>query len=553
MRDSSVRDDGGERGDIGGEPRGFIEAAAHAGEQVFAPRRRADGLIVAEELAVVAIGRGERRDLKRGVGVGREGAGAIVAGEGGHVFVQRAAGDEAIDAVVDAIGLALFDDLGEGEADVAGGDGPIEGGDVRGAVRVSVVDAERAAAGQLVDDGLAAVADAADDIGAEARGDAGGVGIGGGRFRHIAPSCGMRLHFAARRIAHRTQEPSMPRLTAADELFVHQIPEPLPNVVTDHDHWRESYFFILHPREQAGDVVILTMAHYPKREVMDSLQLGQIDGNWVFGRYDRPYGDDPHTTKVGPVTSISSSRTRRCGCGPSEGRRSGGPDVHGADGGARAAAGDDEARVDEIIWDQSHMIQSGTYSGTYTHNGVTRTVDNWWGQRDHSWGIRDHARCPLWMWLAIQLPDGMLGVWHWEYANGARVYTDGCFAPADGSEPIPVVDFRHELHWTDADGKPADYGKDGAGDGRAGGARRVHARGRAAHRHRCGGHAVRAVRGARRGAAPDVGAHGRRAVGDGDLRGDGGASPSVLPDRAGREPAAGLSAEDKRRWHRSRR
>ncbi len=34
----------------------------------------------------------------------------------------------------------------------------------------------------------------------------------------------------------------MPRLTALDELFVHQIPEPLPNVQTFSDHWRESLF-----------------------------------------------------------------------------------------------------------------------------------------------------------------------------------------------------------------------------------------------------------------------------------------------------------------------
>jgi hypothetical protein len=65
------------------------------------------------------------------------------------------------------------------------------------------------------------------------------------------------------------------------------------------------------------------------------------------------------------------------------------------------------------------------------------------------------------MWLAIQLPEGMAALWHWEYPNGARVYTDGCFAPADGSEPTPVIDVRHDLTWLDASGTPVSYGKDG--------------------------------------------------------------------------------------------
>jgi hypothetical protein len=255
----------------------------------------------------------------------------------------------------------------------------------------------------------------------------------------------------------------VPRLTAADELFVHQIPEPLPNVVTHHDHWRESYFFVLHQRGGPGDVLILAMAHFPRREEMDALQLGRIDGQRIFARHVRPYDGDPHTTTVGPVSVkiVEPYKTVKLS----------------ADG-SLAPVGVDltfRARTQayglrrgtmraghEIIWDQSHMLQSGTYSGSFSYDGKTYAVDDWWGQRDHSWGIRDHGRCPLWIWLAIQLPDGMFGVWHWEYANGARVYTDGCFAPADGSAPIPVIDFRHELQWIGADGKPAAYGTDGS-------------------------------------------------------------------------------------------
>lgn len=254
-------------------------------------------------------------------------------------------------------------------------------------------------------------------------------------------------------------------LTPADEGFIHQIPEPLPHVVTHHDHWRESYFFVAHATDGTGDVLIFPMAHYPAREVMDALQLGRIDGGFVYAHHERDYDGDPHTTSVGPVTvdvvepyreihirvddgpSVPfscditfSARTRECGL-----RR------------GTMKAGH------EIIWDQSHMIQSGTYSGSYARDGETRSVDGWWGQRDHSWGIRDHGRCPMWMWLAIQLPDGMLGVWNWEYPNGAPVYLDGCFAPADDGEVTGVVHLHHELDWTDADGKPTSYGRDGEG------------------------------------------------------------------------------------------
>jgi hypothetical protein len=257
----------------------------------------------------------------------------------------------------------------------------------------------------------------------------------------------------------------MPHLTAADEQLIHQIPEPLPNVVTWHEHWRESYFFVMHHPDEPGDVVILTMATYPARQELDCFQMGRIDNQQIFALHARPYGDDPHTTVVGPVEIDIAEPYRKVHL------RVDGTHTNVAVGldltfTARTAAhglrrGTMKWRH-ETVWDQSHMIQSGRYDGTYTMAGTTYEVDGWWGQRDHSWGIRDHRRCPLWMWLAIQLPDGMLAVWNWEYADGARVYTDGCWAPADGSDPVPVVGFDHDLHWTDGDGREVSYGRDGA-------------------------------------------------------------------------------------------
>jgi len=193
-------------------------------------------------------------------------------------------------------------------------------------------------------------------------------------------------------------------------MLVHQIPEPLPNVAVHHEHWRESYFFVCHPRSGSdGDVVILTMATYPARSTMDSFQMGRISGVNVFALHDRPYGDDPHAPAVGPVTVeiVEPYRTVRLRVDPEETPL--GLDLTFT---ARTAAHGLRRGTmkhgHEIIWDQSHMIQAGSYSGWYSQDGTTYEVDEWWGQRDHSWGIRDHARCPMWMWLALQVPDGML-------------------------------------------------------------------------------------------------------------------------------------------------
>src|SRR3954453_1489089 len=255
----------------------------------------------------------------------------------------------------------------------------------------------------------------------------------------------------------------MTRPTAMDELFVHQTPDLLPRVATHHPHWRESYFFDLHRPDAAGDVGFLTMASFPAAQMLDSLQMGKVAGTPVLGRVERAYGDDPHTTSI-PGAGIEVGKRWeevRLHTDPEQGAAIG-LDVtfrartkpYGLRRGTMRAGSD-------VVWDQSHILQSGIYTGTYTFDGATYEVDGWVGQRDHSWGVRNHGRCPLWMWFQIQLDDGFLGVWHWEYANGAPVYTDGCWAGTDGSDPVPVIRFEHDVEWVGADGRPATYGEHG--------------------------------------------------------------------------------------------
>lgn len=256
----------------------------------------------------------------------------------------------------------------------------------------------------------------------------------------------------------------MARFDAADERFGHQLPLPFRDVSLHHHHWRESLFFVAHSPEDPDDVAILTLAHFPARAEMDSLQLGRWGGKAVAARHVRPVSGDFDDWRVGPVSiqvleprrvvrirvdesvesPVSLDLTFTARTEPYQFRR------------GTMLAGH------EVVWDQTHMIQSGWWEGTVTRDGSTREVRRWWGQRDHSWGVRVHQRCPMWMWIAIQLPEGMIGAWCWELPNGARIYTDGCFAPSDFSEPVPIVDFRHDLHWRDGLGRDTSYERHGS-------------------------------------------------------------------------------------------
>ncbi|MCW2607499.1 MAG: hypothetical protein JWO60_2192 [Frankiales bacterium] len=237
--------------------------------------------------------------------------------------------------------------------------------------------------------------------------------------------------------------------TAADEEFGHQLPELRPVVASPGPHWRESFFFEAHDPSGTGDAVFVTLASRPGAGRMDSLQMGRVGGAQVLGYLDRALGDDPLTTAV-PGARVEVVRPYE------EIRVWADPDLSplGVDLVWRARTQPYALRrgtlraADGLVWDQSHVLQSGTWSGTYTAGGTTRSADGWLGQRDHSWGVRDHGRCPLWLWFQVQLDDGFLGVWHWELADGAPVYTDGCWAPTGGGDPVPVVGFAHDVAWT---------------------------------------------------------------------------------------------------------
>ena len=254
----------------------------------------------------------------------------------------------------------------------------------------------------------------------------------------------------------------MARPSAMDERFVHQIPQLLTDVATRHAHWRESYFFEIHRPDARGDVVFLTMARYPARGLMDSLQMGRVDGEQLLGALGRPLGDDPHTTALPGVTIevVEPFEELRLWADPEAARSaSTSPSAPGrwptGCAGGRCGRG---------------TTSSGT-SATSSSRAPTPGPTPWagcrarwtagWGNETTPGASATMPRCPLWLWFQIQFEDGFLGVWHWELANGARVYTDGCWAGTDRSDPVPIVDFSHDMRWLGPGGAAAAFGEHG--------------------------------------------------------------------------------------------
>jgi hypothetical protein len=225
---------------------------------------------------------------------------------------------------------------------------------------------------------------------------------------------------------------------------------------------RESHFFVAHPPDRIGDALVLTAAHQPSRRLLDSYTMATIGGRESFHRQSAPAPAAGDGLTIGTARIGVDEPYRRLSL------RCGSPAPVEAELTFTARTRPYLLREGHLrtggrtVWRQRQMIQSGWFDGWYRFEGRRHRIERWWGQRDHSWGVRDHLRVPCWIWLAAQLPDGMLGFWCFEQADGSRAYTDGAWIPAGDHPPVPVVAVTHDLAWLSGLGTPAGYGETGS-------------------------------------------------------------------------------------------
>ena len=328
----------------------------------------------------------------------------------------------------------------------------------------------------------------------------------------------------------------MPQLSDFDEHFVHQIPEPLGVVGIEHPHWRESYFFVTHGARAESDVVVVAMATYPPRGMLDALVLGRVGGELVFRHYQRPAGRRPPHLHRGPGVGRDRgalpARPRRRRRRRRIRRR---PDLRGPHRGLRLATGSAARRRGRpAVGPEPHDPVGHLPRHLPQRDGGRRPSTAGWASETTPGGCATTAVSRCGHGSPSNCPTGCSGSGTGSSPTGRTSSPTGAgHRPAAGTRsrccgfrPRPALDRRA--------GAPVDYGPDGAAVERAG----RHGVVRAGGRH--DGHGarrrtmVRALSSVlRRGPAPDGGGDRRRPPGHGRLRGDGPTPPPFLPRAPG--------------------
>lgn len=96
-----------------------------------------------------------------------------------------------------------------------------------------------------------------------------------------------------------------------------------------------------------------------------------------------------------------------------------------------------------------HLFQSGYVNGTLTIDGQTKTVENWYSQRDRSRGVRTMSGGQgLHLWFQAQFPDRSVGFLAVEDRDHQVMQLEGAVMHTDGHLDA-IVGVTHDLKFDD--------------------------------------------------------------------------------------------------------
>lgn len=210
------------------------------------------------------------------------------------------------------------------------------------------------------------------------------------------------------------------------------------------DRFFDRFMFNLHPRDAIGPSLIVGAGVYPGADVIDGFAVA-VAGDYQRNlRFSTELSSAPER-RVGPFSWTVEEPMRRW-------RLRLDPNPSGLELDAvwtsRAPAWNGDVTVREggtVSSSFEHLFQSGTYSGSFTADGVRHRIAGWYGQRDRSRGVRTMSGGQgLHLWVQAQFPDRSVGFLLVEDREHARLLLEGAVMHTDGRLD-PIVDVRHDL------------------------------------------------------------------------------------------------------------
>lgn len=206
----------------------------------------------------------------------------------------------------------------------------------------------------------------------------------------------------------------------------------------------DRFMFNMHPGDATAPTVILGAGHYAPKDVSDGFLILSTEEEQRNLRFSTELSatDGP---SVGPLRweILEQNKAWRLVVGPN--RTGLELDVVWRERAPYWFGSVEVENADGTPTSFDHLFQPGTYEGTITIDGVTTSVDGWFGTRDRSRGIRTMSGGQgLHIWCQSHFADRSLGFLLVEDRAGGRILLDGAVMHTDG-ELDYAEDATHDL------------------------------------------------------------------------------------------------------------
>ncbi|WP_299323879.1 hypothetical protein [Parasphingopyxis sp.] len=269
-------------------------------------------------------------------------------------------------------------------------------------------------------------------------------------------------------------------LTKGDDFPLHQTPEPMAVSGTDRNFY-DRYFFNGYSAD--GSLFFAAaMGLYPQLDIIDASFCLLIDGVQYNVRASRRMGSERLDLEVGPIRIEIVEALEKLRLTVSDNDSPVTADITFT---ARHAPIEEprftRRNGPRMFMDYTRMTQSGSWSGTITHDGQDHALagDTHFGTRDRSWGIRPvgapESQPPpsgslpqfYWLWAPLNFPDHATFFHTNDDAEGAGWNRRAVIDALDGA-PVDHDRIDYAVRYADGTRRVAslDVALDPAGDAR---------------------------------------------------------------------------------------